>query len=68
MYPGLEKEAQVLTAPGRCFEGSSVALPSSIIPQVLQEGMVTNFDSASWIATSYPYAAIASGLTWSSGC
>ena len=29
--------------------GSSVALPSSIIPQVIEEGMVQDFDTGSWI-------------------
>ena len=32
-----------------CAVGSSVALPSSIIPQVIEEGLVADFDSGSWI-------------------
>ena len=32
-----------------CAVGSSVALPSSIIPQVMEEEMVPDFDTGSWI-------------------
>ena len=32
-----------------CAVGSSVALPSSIIPQVIEEGLVPDFDTGSWI-------------------
>ena len=32
-----------------CAVGSSVALPSSIIPQVIEEGLVQDFDTGSWI-------------------
>ena len=44
---------QVLTALAgglmACAVGSSVALPSSIIPQVIEEKMVPDFDTGSWI-------------------
>jgi len=65
-YSGLEKKTQVLTALAgglmACAVGSSVALPSSIIPQVIEEKMVPDFDTGSWIATSYLYASIPATL------
>jgi len=65
-YSDLEKKTQVLIAFAgglmACAVGSSVALPSSIIPQVIEEGLVADFDSGSWIATSYLYAAIPASL------
>lgn len=42
--------------------GSGVALPSSIIPQVIADGMVPDFETGSWIATSYLYAGIPASL------
>jgi len=65
-YSSLEKKTQVLTALAggliASAVGSSVALPSSLIPQVIEEELVEDFDTGSWIATSYLYAAIPASL------
>lgn len=58
----MEKKNQVFTALSggliAMSVGSSIALSSSLIPQVVEYGLAKDFTEASWLATGYLYAGI----------
>merc|ERR1711970_710302 len=58
----MQKRNQVFTALSggliAMSVGSSIALPSSLIPQVVEYGIAKDFAEASWLATGYLYAGI----------